>query len=290
MQQDETQRGDAESGRHELAVPAPTKAAYDQPVAETPLDHTPLPRRLLYLPAYRYVFENREWFPTIVFATVFSFLPVLGMVAMWGYSYEILEWLHRRPNAPYPTFEFRKWGEYCIRGVWPFILAQLVGAILAFVFQVVYQVTFQGGLMLWLSNPQAAAIVTAIVAPVLVAGLLLVAIGVYLGTAPFLLRAGLTQDIRLVFRLDWIKGYWKRVWVEQILACLFQLAAMAVLRSLGCMLFAVGYFAAFTVLWIAGSHIQWQLYEIYLERGGEPIQLHPLPAEAPPAQVELPRT
>ena len=37
---------------------------------------------------------------------------------------------------------------------------------------------------------------------------------------------------------------------------------------------------------IAGAHLDWQLYELYLARGGEPIPLKPLPADVPPvAQV-----
>lgn len=246
----------------------------------------PAPRRLTYLSAFRYVFENPDWFSSMVFGTIFSFLPVLGPVALWGYSYEIIEALHRRPNVPYPKFEFKRLGEYCMRGVWPYILALTVETILGILFQVVYQVVFQGGLMLWMSNQQAAAIVTAIVAPILVGGGVILAVGVAVGTGPFLIRAGLTQDFRQVFHLAWIKGYWKRVWPEQILAYLFIMAATTILRPLGCLLFGVGFFAAYFVLWIAASHLQWQIYEIYLERGGEPIPLHPLPAEAPPVQVD----
>lgn len=265
--------------------PQPVGAETKPPTDDVAIASTPQPRKLTFLPAFRYVFENPDWFPSMVFGTIFSFLPVLGEVAMWGYSYEIIEALYRRPNATYPKFEFKRLGEYCMRGVWPYILACTVGAIIGILFQVVYQVVFQGGLMLWMSNQQVAAIVTAIVAPIIAVGVLIVSIGVAVGTGPFLIRAGLTQDIRLIFRLAWIKGYWQRVWVQQILAFLFLAAATIVLRSLGCLLFGIGFFAAYFVLWIAGTHLQWQIYEIYLERGGEPIVLQPLPAQEPPAQV-----
>jgi hypothetical protein len=103
-------------------------------------------------------------------------------------------------------------------------------------------------------------------------------------TAPFL-PAGLTQDFRQIFRFDWCAGYVKRMWVEEVLATMFLLATSLILVSLGCCVFCYGAYAAGAIVTIASAYIRWQIYEIYLERGGEPIRLHPLPAEAPPVQV-----
>lgn len=226
----------------------------------------------------------------MVLAAVCGFIPVLGSVALWGYYYEIVEALYRQPDAPYPQFDFRRFSAYCTRGVWPYVLMIMVGTIIQFFLQPFLQITLQGGMMLMISNQQAGAIVLAIAAPVILVGLLVLAVGVTVATAPMLLRAGLTQDFRLIFRFDWFQGYWKRVWVEEVLATLFLLAATAVLFPLGCCAFGVGIFAAGVVTWIAASHMQWQIYEIYLERGGEPIPLHPLPAEVPPVGETIPGT
>ncbi len=242
------------------------------------------PRRLTYLPAFRFVFENRDWFSTIVFSSVIGFLPVLGQIAHMGFYYEIVESLHRQPTAPYPKFEFRRFGDYCTRGVWPYVLAMMVGLMIYMFAWVPTQLTFQFTFMFLINNAQVGLIVLGIVAPVVLFLALLVVLAATTLSAPFLLRAGLTQSFPLIFRFDWCKGYIKRVWVEEILATLFLFMTSLVLVSLGCCVFLYGAYAAGAIITIASANIRWQIYEIYLERGGEPIPLHPLPAEAPPVQ------
>ncbi|HUE74263.1 MAG TPA: hypothetical protein VMP01_25505, partial [Pirellulaceae bacterium] len=259
---------------------AETKSDTVQPAS--PFSTEPAPRRLAYLAAFRYVFESPDWFVSVVLLAVIGFLPVLGHVAQWGFYYEIVEALHRRPDAPYPKFDLRRFGDYCMRGVWPYVLSMMVGLMLYLIFYLPTQLGLQFGLMfLFAANQQVAIVVAAVVVSIVLVGALFVIVGTTVLTAPMLLRAGLAQDFRLVLRFDWIKGYLRRMWVEEVLATLFLLAAMA-LTPLGCVVFGVGFFAAQVIVWIAASHLQWQIYEIYLERGGEPIPLHPLPAEVPP--------
>jgi hypothetical protein len=242
----------------------------------------PAPRRLAYLAAFRYVFESTEWFVSLVLCSLCFFIPVVGQVAIWGFFYEVVESLHRQPDSVYPKFDFRRFGQYCVRGVWPFVLMQAVQVTLQLILQLPVQFAFQGMFVLLATNTQAGAIVLGIGAPLIILFLIVLGIVVSLLTAPMLLRAGLTQDFRQVFGLQWFKGYWKRVWVEEIMAALYLMIASVVLLPLGCVLFCYGFFAASVVILVAGAHMKWQIYEIYLERGGEPIPLHPLPAEAPP--------
>ena len=249
----------------------------------------PAPRRLQYMAAIRYTFDNPEWFVSMVMTCVCLFIPVLGQVAIWGFVFEVLEALHRQPDCTYPKFDLKRFGAYCTRGVWPFVLLQAVQVTLQLILQLPIQFSFQGMVMLLVTNPQVGAIVLAIGLPLILLFLLALAIGVSLFTAPVLLRAGLTQDFRQVFYWPWIKGYLRRMWVEEVLSALFLLVATAVLLPLGCLLFCVGALGASVVLLIAGAHMRWQLYEIYLEKGGEPIPLHPLPAEVPPVPAFTPQ-
>ncbi len=299
MPPDEPQPASAESPFSSAAASYPDAAAEPMPVpqpkegsdgpASTAPVGTPAPRRLTYLPAFRYVFENPEWFVSVVLASVCFFIPVMGQIALWGFFYEVIESLYRQPNSTYPKFEFRRFATYCVRGVWPFVLMQAVQVTLQLILQLPIQFSFQGMIMLLATNARVGMIVIGVGAPIIVVFLLLLAIAVSLLTSPMLLRAGLAQDFRQVFRFDWFKGYWKRVWVEEILSALFLSAASVVLLPLGCMLLCYGFLAASVVILIAGAHMKWQIYEIYLERGGEPIRLHPLPAEAPPVEAEPPQ-
>ena len=244
------------------------------------------PRRLQYLPAFRFVFDHPDWFTTVVYASLIGFLPVLGQIASFGYFYEIVEAMHRDPNGSYPKFEFRRFNEYCTRGVWPYVLAMMVGVIIYLFAWLPTQLTFQFTFMFLLTNTQVGLVILGIVAPVVLVLAVVVLLVVTTFSSPFLLRAGLAQDFSQILRFDWSMGYIKRVWPEEILATLFLLVTSLILVPLGCLVFLYGAYAAGAIISIASANIRWQLYEIYLERGGEPIPLHPLPAEEPPAQVE----
>jgi hypothetical protein len=269
-------------------VPLERIAPQEQPAAAEPDATPPAPRKLKFLPAYQFVFDHREWPITILLAAVCLFLPVLGQVALWGFFYDLVEALHRQPNTPYPKFDFRRFGDYCVRGVWPYVLFQMIQVAIQLFVQLPLQFSIQGMAILLASNPQVGGIVLAIAAPILITFLLVLFLAVAVLTTPMLIRAGLTQDFRLVFRFAWFKDYLKRVWVEEVLATLFVAVSGALLMAAGACFFCVGLFLAIILVWMASAHLQWQIYEIYLERGGEPIPLHPLPAEAPPAAVQMP--
>lgn len=241
------------------------------------------PRRLTYLPAFRYVFENPDWFLTLVFGGLCGFIPVLGQVAQMGFFYEVVEGLYRRPDAPYAKFDFRRFAGYCERGVWVYVLAMLVGTVIYMFVFLPIQLTFQFSFIALISNQTVLMVVMAILGPVILLAALVILVGANVLTAPLFLRAGLAQRFRLVFRFDWIKFYLKKVWVEEVLATLFIMASAVLLLPLGCLVFCYGLYAAGMIVSIASAHMQWQIYEIYLERGGEPIPLMPLPAQEPPA-------
>jgi uncharacterized protein DUF4013 len=270
----------------------PTAAAMPTPVPkgaeiEASASRVPGPRRLVYFPAFRFVFDNPDWFTTVVFTSVIGFLPILGQIAHIGFYYDVVEALHRQPHVPYPKFEFRRFGDYCTRGVWPYVLAMMVGMLVYFFAWLPTQLTLQFGFIFLISNTQMGTLILGIVAPVVLTGALFILVGVTVVTSPFMLRAGLAQDFRQIFRFDWCQGYLRRMWADEVLATLFLLASSLALISLGCCVFVYGAFAAGAVVSIASAHIRWQLYAIYLERGGEPIPLHPLPAEEPPVQVTM---
>jgi hypothetical protein len=56
---------------------------------------------------------------------------------------------------------------------------------------------------------------------------------------------------------------------------LFLAVSSMVVMFLGMMAFCVGMYPAMAIVMLARAHAEYQLYELYLARGGEPI---PLPA------------
>jgi hypothetical protein len=109
----------------------------------------------------------------------------------------------------------------------------------------------------------------------------LLMIGIQFIATAFQIRAGLTQDFAASFNFTWVRDFISRIWVEMILAMLFLAITGVVLSMLGILLFCVGIYLAIALVMLAQAHIYYQLYSLYLARGGESIPFKPQPV--PPA-------
>ena len=80
----------------------------------------------------------------------------------------------------------------------------------------------------------------------------------------------------------------KKTWVELILSILFIQFSGMILMMLGLLAFCIGAYAAMAIMLLAQSHLWYQLYMLYLSRGGRPVPLKqqttmmPQPGFAPP--------
>jgi hypothetical protein len=96
---------------------------------------------------------------------------------------------------------------------------------------------------------------------------------------PLYLRAGLRRDFGSAFSMAFLKDFLKRTWGPLLLSQIFLHVTGVVVVLAGFMLCIVGMYPAAALVMMATHHIDYQLYELYLQRGGEPI----LPREARPA-------
>jgi hypothetical protein len=247
------------------------------------------PRGIEYLRSLKVIFEHPEWLKGAILLAVLSLIPVLQTPLIFGYMFHVTEHLHRGGGGPYPLFEIRRFAEYITRGIWCYLIANIVAVILIPVFQVTVQGGMFGSMAAIQSGTDAGMLAVAIGVPTVLLGLLVFLLGLFVVLTPFFLRAGLTQDFALTFNFRWIGDYLRRTWIETTLVNLFLILVSPVLMSAGCALFCVGMFLVGALLTVTHAHLNWQLYELYLARGGEPIPLKPLPAEVPPV-ISPPRT
>jgi hypothetical protein len=255
------------------------------PVAAAAAQPPPKPlaiNRIAYLESLRFVFTHPDWLKNTVMGGLCLLIPVLNQLIALGYAYEITELLHRRKTASYPLFEFNHFVRYITRGVWPFLISFIVQTVLQPVLQITIQGSTFGLLAIAEADETAGTIAAIIVIPLLVIGLFGLTVGLVLVLTPMMLRAGLSQDFGQVFKFGWIKDFVKRMWVESILVNLFVILLSMLLVPLGCVFFCFPGLMVAMGLSIAGAHLNWQLYELYLARGGEPIPLKPLPGDVPP--------
>jgi hypothetical protein len=98
------------------------------------------------------------------------------------------------------------------------------------------------------------------------------------------LRSGLAQDFGSAFQFDWIKDFIGKMWREILLAGLFLVATSFALEIVGILALCVGLFFVVPLVILAYAHVLYQLYVVYLSRGGQPV----LP-KSPMTQPAMPR-
>ena len=103
---------------------------------------------------------------------------------------------------------------------------------------------------------------------------------------PITLRTGISQELGSAFNIAWIKEFVALTWKEMLLGGLALMAMQFAAMIVGLMLFCIGLYPAIVVVFYSAIHYQWQLYEIFLDRGGTPVPLKQAPyvAAVPPKQ------
>lgn len=223
-----------------------------------------------YMRTITYVFENPNWFMNLLLGALCSLIPVIGGLILMGYAFEVAVALITLGAARYPDFDFGRFSDYLMRGLWPF----LVYLVAAFVFAPIYIVV---AVVPAIAENNT---LTIICFPIQLALFLVFAIIVQ----PMLFRSALAMDFTEGFKFDWIKDFISRVGVEMVLGTLFLGIAYMILSMIGLIACCVGILFVFPIYSLAHANLLFQLYSVYLSRGGTPvpIKMAAQPAMGPP--------
>jgi len=114
------------------------------------------------------------------------------------------------------------------------------------------------------------------------------AVGILLNVLmiPLLLRAAILEEFGPSFSWEWIKDFASRMWPEIVLSVLFQIVTSIPLALIGYAILFVGVYPAMALMTIAQWHLHFQIYRIYLSRGGAYVPPKPL-AQYPPMGVPM---
>ena len=250
--------------------------------------------RLQYLHAYSFVFEGGHGFVTLLLMSLCLMIPIIGPIVGAGYQYEIIANLHRFPKRTYPAFDFGRFGEYLGRGIWKFLADMMIQMIVGPIFTVVIYMGMFAVLLLAMlfanadeSNMgMAFGISASIVVPLVILFILAVTIALRLVLNPLILKASLSGDGGDLFDFSFMTDFVKRTWRETIWEVLWVYVTFPVVLILGLLCCIVGVLPALAWTMMADAHTNWQLYEIYLARGGRPVRLkHEPPGPAVMAEV-----
>lgn len=252
-------------------------AAADEEFGEVPASSAPPPpeRPMEYMESVRFAFSHADWAKNLALLAVCGLIPFVGGIVQLGYSEEVVIALHRRrdeDDGGYPAFDFDRFGKYLQRGLWPFLATLVAGTVIGTASVIVGY----GGIAL--SFLVGAAIGGGIgVLAGLLLGAIVLAVGLALTVAtqcamlPMILRASLAQDLAAAFDFAFVKDFFERTRKELVLTVLFSTAALLGYMAVGSLVFCVGGLFAMAAYLLASAHLQWQLYELYLARGGRPI-------------------
>lgn len=248
-----------------------------EPEGYNPADASMKPRgRMEYMQSVNYIFQNPNWLQNVLFTALCFFIPVVGPLVIYGYQFEIIETLHLRRGASYPDFNFDRFVDYLVRGLWVFLVAFVLSlatipislAIMFLGFLVVGGLGAAGG-------DEAAAIGMMVVMPVFFLLVIGLSILIHMFMVPFILRAGLTQDFGASFDFAFAKQFVGNTWGSMIVTALFLMVAVPILEILGLAMVCVGIFFTLAIAQLLVAHLGFQLYEVHLARGGDPIPIQP---------------
>jgi hypothetical protein len=235
-------------------------------------------------------FKSPKWGMNLLLGGVCVLIPIVGPLVLMGWH---VGGMYGRQNwkdfVSYPDFDFGKFSQNLERGVWPFLVQLVAGiAIMPVAFFVLFVPMFSMIAMIPQPDhhshqppelPPAALVMIAmmILGYVAVIGLMM------LVSKPLMIRAAMTQDFAKSFDWTFIKSFTARTWLEQLVSVLFLFLAAIALMLVGAIACGVGVYFTMSIIFFAQSHLNRQLYERYLSRGGEPVEVNPKISELPPA-------
>lgn len=229
--------------------------------------------------AINYVFNNPNWFVNILLpalcllpAICLGIIPILGPILQQlmlaiavGYGWEASATLLATNGTRYPDFDFSHIGTYLTRA-----MGWLVCAIISNVIGLALQFGFVGfGAMGGPGAQPNDAQIFAFLAAFGVVGLTIFVLMFFM--YPMMFRAGLTGSVGDTFDFGWGWDFFSRMWLEMIVCSLVMLAVGFVAGLIGFLLLCVGIFLVGPFMQLVRGHLDYQLYELYLARGGIPV-------------------
>lgn len=263
-------------GSNPYAAPDPQSFA-PAPAVEVPYKEDQLgqPWAINYFGFVEMIQRNPGWLGNSFLSGICGIIPIVGMIVLWGYSYENAVTLHRTGGVHHVPFDFNRFGDYLKRGVGPF-LVWLVFYVITQVFSVGFQAA--GGIVAAAAGDNDAGAAAGGML-ILFASLMIIplSIAIALIQTPMMLRGGMTGDIGQAFNFNWALDFLKRCWLEMIVVWLVTALVSIPAAIISVLTCCIGIIPMIGLFALVNSWFSFQLYRVYLSKGGEPIPLKSVP-------------
>lgn len=216
-------------------------------------------------------FETEEKWMTLLLLSLCQFIPIVGPMVLIGYFTR--RFALTRTGGLAPDFKFDDFGEYLQIGLWP-TLAYLLLSVIAIPLILLAEIPMIVAFFKLQSEPES-------MAPIFVAMAITYSLMIFISfllilfASPVVLRSSLMKSFEEGFSMCFVFGFIKKVGLS-FMFWMFVLWIIVVAASvLGMLAFFIGSIFVGTVAMYAGFHVLYQHYDLYLERGGEEIKIHP---------------
>jgi hypothetical protein len=220
-------------------------------------------------------FKSPKWMMNLLLAGVCVFIPFVGPIVIKGWL--ITGFWGRDDDRPetFPDFDFSNFGKYLERGIWPFLammvssmaLGMVLGILVA-PFAIICSFASAG-------SGQDSGCVAAVMMVLMLFVYLVAILAMMFVLTPVILRACMTQDFAQSFNFAWVKKFATVMWKEILLSVL--------LLCVGALVLCIGMYFASVPVYFCWLHLDKQLYQLFVSRGGEPVPLSPKLRDLPPA-------
>ncbi len=222
-----------------------------------------------YMDALKALFKHPQWGKQVLFTSICSLIPIVGNIALLGHFLGVF--VHQRENDPqtYAPFDFGRLGEYLGKGIWPFLALLISGVIsVPCIFVAMAPVFLASAIGLEGALVALAGFISLVLYLVVICAIMVLQV-------PLCIKAGLTQNLGAALSWSFVRDFAKKVTGPILLANLFLFALAIPGTIVGILTCGLGIFPLVAIMLFTQWQLFGQIYQLYLDRGGEVINIHP---------------
>ena len=244
-----------------------------------------------YTAALSDFFKSPKWLNNLLLGGVCMLIPIIGPLVLMGWHVTVFWGRKETDKSPgFPDFDFSNTGKYLQRGIWPFLASLVPTLVLAPVMSLMMIMFIGSVVTTQTGNAHGQHSVDgfpiAMFAVLGVVGLVIFFLTALL-THPLRVAGALAQDFAPIFNWRRMKQFIALTWLEIVVSMVFLWGVGFFLALAGMMALFVGVYFAISITLFMSVHLDYQLYQLYLQRGGEPIpassKLYDGPPPLPPS-------
>ena len=222
--------------------------------------------------AIQSVTEGPNWPTNLMWLSLAVLLQqfIVGSIFAFGYGAEIVQARSGFPGRVNPDVDSNRLGDCFMRGLWPFLVYLVAAMVVSLVILIPVLVILALVMVVFAGVASEFAVfgIAIFIFPlVIIANLLTVVV-----VGPLCIRSMICQDFQKSFDLAWLKSFIRLMYFDMLISSVVLGLIAIPICLLGMLLFCVGIYPAMGLLTAAVFNLMSQWYELFLIRGGQPVE------------------